>query len=158
MSIDFIGYPELKHGEKVVLFDQYTGSTTELSNGSHYQFGYTNGRSFVFIKGTQEYIDEIARLNYIVLNNVYPNPTSDKLNFSLMLPETETQYVIKASIYDLGGRSIKTIDLGGIRSGRNDFQISLRDFVSESGVYIITLNVDTGTTSFIRSQRFYFDR
>jgi PKD repeat protein len=68
--------------------------------------------------------------------NAYPNPFSQSTNLSFELPNATD---VKVTILDMLGRTIKTIDLGRMQSGKHNQ--SLEDF-GAAGSYLIKVDLD----------------
>jgi hypothetical protein len=94
-----------------------------------------------------------AQLNYITINcsatsindtkyskvslNVYPNPTSNTINFSYTFQKATT---VTTRIMDLTGRTLKTINLGKAMPGTQNYQIDVNEL--PAGTYLLEFATD----------------
>jgi hypothetical protein len=70
--------------------------------------------------------------------NVYPNPTTDKLNLIIELPENSNQ--LKISIVNYNGQLLHTIFTGNIEAGIHKFNTSFSSL--KTGVYFVLVTID----------------
>lgn len=67
---------------------------------------------------------------------VYPNPANDVINIA-----SATTLVSNVVLTDLNGRTVKSLDLGGVTTG----QVNISDLTT--GVYMLTITSDKNTTT-----------
>ncbi|MFY0688419.1 MAG: hypothetical protein JXQ90_14690 [Cyclobacteriaceae bacterium] len=158
MTIDFTGIPNLNGDEKLVLFNTVDASITPITDLGSYQFTYRPGGKFVAIKGTDEFINETTRLEWIVASNIYPNPTDGQISLDLNLPETMSAYSVLLRITDLSGREVMEFDPLMVGAGKTHFNAEL-DGINKTGLYVLSINVyENGNISFNDSKRFFLNR
>ena len=120
------------------------GSTTlysKISNPFSCNTSETNGTSDLtdgILKLTFQSEAGIEELNNLVNLNVYPNPTSDKLNVTFNAQNSD--YVI--SITDVTGRVVSTSNYTNL-SGSQDIQVNLNGV--EAGNYIVVVSDVNGS-------------
>jgi len=71
--------------------------------------------------------------------HVYPNPASDVVTFSNTLEQGSK---VKLSIMDMMGRQVYFNDFGFQQEGENKFQIAIKKYNLEAGIYTFTLSID----------------
>jgi hypothetical protein len=140
MDLDFYGYPDLNDGEKIVLFDEQTGTLLDISNETSYTFTFLPGYTFRVIKGDDEYINEETMISNIMVNTIYPNPASDQVSVPLVLPSGD-EYSVLLSLTDLSGKVIRTMDPVLLDGGIHELQFDLRG-VASSGMHIMMIEVN----------------
>jgi len=86
--------------------------------------------------GTEIIVDEMSFTTGIeenekaILQQSYPNPTTDKMNIPVQLKKSSD---VTISVYDLQSREVKKLDLGFLSAGSHDIELSLREL--PNGIY-----------------------
>ena len=105
--------------------------------------GITNENSVIEVMTSSDGgIDEELAISEIISNddisvNVFPNPSADLVNISLMTNDDNHTYSV--SLYDLNGKLIKTLEEDISSVELSTYQFSLAEAVENKGQYFILI-------------------
>ncbi len=117
-------------------------------------------RTFAFMSNInvnvlpQSYFDELdAELTNIyevgnapiTAGKLSPNPVTDYFNLSFQLAEASDLNLV---IYDITGKAVHQIPSQRYQSGEHTIPISLEGILQKSGIYIVSLQTDSGQSNF----------
>ena len=88
---------------------------------------------------------ETAINNNSLAINIFPNPTSERINISVKNGNTQETYSV--TLYDLNGKMITTIENNISAENLSNRQINLSEVIEEAGVYYILIKSITGEQS-----------
>ncbi len=143
MTITFNGTPGLEGDQRIVLFDMQTGKMEEIRNRMVYSFSYSPGYTFKVIKGTDEFIEDQARVSSVIVNSIYPNPNRGELNIPMLLPQTEDNlYGLEVSLKDLSGRVVHRMVPLSLNGGNHILKFDIGEKVKTNGIYLLSITIN----------------
>jgi hypothetical protein len=119
-----------------------------------YSFKASGTDHFRIIFGDDSFVSKEIKPSTVTFGNGYPNPFRDEVTIPFTLPESESDYMVNISIYDLTGNLVKQLTNEYYSPGYYALSwTSLDDSRTlQNGIYIIKMSVqsDKINTSLIR--------
>lgn len=155
-SITFNGTPNVDEGDRIVLFDIQNGNMIDIHNKAEYEFAYSPGYTFKVIKGSDAFIAEQARLESVIVNSIYPNPTNGQFTLPMVLPESESPFRVGLTMTDLSGREVHRLTPISLVTGVHQLELDLDEAIRNKGIYILTIRIDqVGKETITLHQKLY---
>ncbi|MEZ4775832.1 MAG: FG-GAP-like repeat-containing protein [Bacteroidia bacterium] len=135
-------------GQKLILFDvEHQRPVDMTENTSYLSLSDGKTRRFRVYFGSENFVVEQLRPDFIYLGDAFPNPASasDRVTIPFTLPATQDMYGVKLLIYNSFGQEINRIDAGNLREGFHELNWDGRAGSGSkvaNGIYIYHLLVE----------------
>jgi N-acetylneuraminic acid mutarotase len=125
------------------LVDERSGRIIDMKSQQSYRFFFQESSQLTI--HFSEDPDYVVIPQLLSLGNPYPNPASKSATIPLLLPDTQAEYQIDLSVYDMNGRKVKTLANGSYAAGLHELSWILADDEQlKSGIYFYRLTFEEG--------------
>jgi hypothetical protein len=126
---------------KLILNHTGTEKLIDMKEVNAYTFNSSEKEQFRIIFGNDEFINNELKPTHITFGSGFPNPFHDQLTVPFTLPESNSDYLVKVSVYDLTGNLVKQLSNRYYPSGYYTVQWNSLESSSEiqKGIYFIRM-------------------
>jgi len=143
------------NGYQLIMVDQETQELVNMRDQSRYVFHATQ-RSFKLYYGLSSKIGDVLSPEEITLGRPYPNPSMNKIRIPFTVPENNTNFNIRITIYDLLGSRVAVLTDEDYEQGFYEIEWNGRNQVSDNvapGIYYVVMDATGNNNNFSKSQK-----
>ena len=129
---------------ELYLYDIGKGTVIDMLATTSYEVDLSASKVFKAYYGTTEFIDENLKPANIYLGSSYPNPFTNFTQIPFSLADSETNYQLELSIYNLMGQKVRALASGDFEPGFYELEWNGKNEKGDkqpSGVYLYRLVV-----------------
>jgi hypothetical protein len=130
-------------------------SLIDMKESISYTFNAKGTDQFRIIFGNKTFVDNELKPKSVTFGHGYPNPFRDLLVIPFTLPEDNSEYIVKISVFDLTGNMVKQLTNKTYRPGYYTITWNSLDDVSglHHSIYIIKMVVRADKTNTVISRK-----
>jgi hypothetical protein len=126
--------------ERLMLYDINHDVVTDMMKESSYSLDLSHPVAFKAIYGNQSFIDAMLSEVRVSALNPYPNPFRSKIFLPLSLPDSNEEYSIECSIFNLLGEQVFKKNEDNISGG--SYKLKWEDHQElQKGIYIYSIKI-----------------
>ena len=127
----------------------------DMKEMGSYTFNATGNDQFRIIFGDNSFVKDELKPSGLTLGQGYPNPFREELTIPFTLPESNSDYQVNISVYDITGNLVKQLTNEIYSPGYYTLNWNSMDgqSIPDRGIYLIRMFVESGDNSSVYTRK-----
>jgi hypothetical protein len=140
---------------RLILNHKGSGSLIDMKNENSYTFNASGSDQFRILFGDSDFIHGELKPKIVVLGEGYPNPFRDRFTIPFTLPDSDMNYIVNISIYDMKGNMVRHLVNDEYASGYHTVDWNSMEDAGEfgRGIYLIRMTVRSNNLNTVISRK-----
>jgi ELWxxDGT repeat protein len=105
----------------LALVDLESKTVIDMKSSNGYSFESARSRNFKIVYGSLNFVKENALPDELVINTVYPNPSSSSVSVGFSTPNYQGETLYNVNVINMMGQPVGKIFLGSLAAGTYEF-------------------------------------